>query len=200
MFRLYISHPQVYFVNCVTRCYAQFGDPIVFTSTEYIKLNRLSVRAWRAIDRADLCCHTFNEIFKSYRLFYVPSVLNIQEFYMVITLPLTIPYGSQDKPQVFIVQHEHIDFYNRSGVFTARYGLNLHRRQMRLVFIELILIKNTRNYDRSLRKLKNRRPTWCHLLFYFTSYVLNMLRTLKYPSSGACDCAKNIRPLESFWG
>jgi len=35
--------------------------------------------------------------------------------------------------------------------------------------------------------LKNKRPTWCHLLFYFTSYVLNMLRTLIYPSSGACD-------------
>ena len=30
-------------------------------------------------------------------------------------------------------------------------------------------------------------PTWCHLLFYFTSYVLNMFRTLIYPSSGACD-------------
>ena len=26
-----------------------------------------------------------------------------------------------------------------------------------------------------------------NLLFYFTSYVLNMLRTLIYPSSGACD-------------
>jgi len=35
--------------------------------------------------------------------------------------------------------------------------------------------------------LKNNRPTWCHLLFYFTSYVFNMFRTLIYPSSGACD-------------
>ena len=35
--------------------------------------------------------------------------------------------------------------------------------------------------------LKNKRPTWCHLLFYFTSYVVNMFRTLIYPSSGACD-------------
>ena len=25
--------------------------------------------------------------------------------------------------------------------------------------------------------MKNRRPTWCHLLFYFTSYVLNMFQT-----------------------
>jgi len=25
------------------------------------------------------------------------------------------------------------------------------------------------------------------LLFYFTSYALNMFRTLIYPSSGACD-------------
>jgi len=35
--------------------------------------------------------------------------------------------------------------------------------------------------------LKNKRPTWWHLLFYFTSYVLNMFRILIYPSSGACD-------------
>ena len=35
--------------------------------------------------------------------------------------------------------------------------------------------------------MKYERPTWCHLLFYFTSYVLNMFRTLIYPSSGACD-------------
>jgi len=34
---------------------------------------------------------------------------------------------------------------------------------------------------------KNKIPTWCHLLFYFTSYVLNMFRTLIYLSSGACD-------------
>ena len=35
--------------------------------------------------------------------------------------------------------------------------------------------------------LKNKRPTLCHLLFYFTSYVLNMFWTLIYPSSGACN-------------
>jgi len=35
--------------------------------------------------------------------------------------------------------------------------------------------------------LKNKRPTWCHLLFYFTSYVFNMFRTLIYSSSWACD-------------
>ena len=34
----------------------------------------------------------------------------------------------------------------------------------------------------------NERPTWCHLLFYFTYYVLNMFQTLIYPSSGACNC------------
>jgi len=38
------------------------------------------------------------------------------------------------------------------------------------------------------KQLKNKRPpAWCHLLFYFTSYVLNMFRTLIYPSSGICD-------------
>jgi len=35
--------------------------------------------------------------------------------------------------------------------------------------------------------LKNKRPTWCHLLFYFISYMLNMFQTLIYPLSGACD-------------
>ena len=35
--------------------------------------------------------------------------------------------------------------------------------------------------------MKNKRPTWCHLLFYFTSYVHSMFRTLIYRSSGACD-------------
>ena len=38
-----------------------------------------------------------------------------------------------------------------------------------------------------VQKVENKRPTWCHSLFYFTSYVLNMFRTLIYPSSGACD-------------
>jgi hypothetical protein len=40
--------------------------------------------------------------------------------------------------------------------------------------------------------LKNERPTSCHLLFCFTSYVLNMFRTLIYPSSGACDCVDEL--------
>ena len=40
--------------------------------------------------------------------------------------------------------------------------------------------------------VENKRPTWCHLLFYFTSYVLNMFRTLMYPSSGACDCSVEL--------
>jgi len=44
----------------------------------------------------------------------------------------------------------------------------------------------------SLWKLKNKRPTWCHLLFYFTSYVLNMSRTSLYPSSGVCDCSVQL--------
>jgi hypothetical protein len=38
-----------------------------------------------------------------------------------------------------------------------------------------------------LRLLKNKKPTWCHMLFCFASYVLNMFRTLIYPSSGAYD-------------
>ena len=34
--------------------------------------------------------------------------------------------------------------------------------------------------------------SWCHLLFYFTYYALNMFRTLIYPSSGACDCVDEL--------
>ena len=41
------------------------------------------------------------------------------------------------------------------------------------------------------RELENKRPTWCHLLFYFT-YVLNVFRTLTYPSSGACDSSVEL--------
>ena len=39
----------------------------------------------------------------------------------------------------------------------------------------------------TIRVLKNKKPTRCHLLFYRTSYRLNMFRTLLCPSSGACD-------------
>jgi len=38
-----------------------------------------------------------------------------------------------------------------------------------------------------LWQLRNKRRTWCHLLFYFTSYVLNIFRSSIYPLSGACD-------------
>ena len=41
-------------------------------------------------------------------------------------------------------------------------------------------------------ELMNERPTWCHLLFYFTNYVRKMFRTLIYPSSGACDCVDEL--------
>ena len=51
----------------------------------------------------------------------------------------------------------------------------------------------TRHLDLNMvLKLKNERPTWCHLLYYFTSYVLNMLPALIYPSSGACDCGVEL--------
>ena len=39
----------------------------------------------------------------------------------------------------------------------------------------------------SLWQLKNKKPTRCHLLFYCTSYRLNMFRALLCPSSGARD-------------
>jgi len=35
--------------------------------------------------------------------------------------------------------------------------------------------------------MKNKKPTRCHLLFYCTSYRLNMFQTLLCPSSGARD-------------
>ena len=46
--------------------------------------------------------------------------------------------------------------------------------------------------------MKNKRRTWCHLLFYFTSYVFNMFRTLICPSSGACGCVVES-PHRSFF-
>ena len=59
------------------------------------------------------------------------------------------------------------------------------------------LLLNKKLLYKFMYLLKNKRPTWCHLLFYFTSYVFNMFRTLIYPSSGACDCAVQL-PHRSF--
>jgi len=47
--------------------------------------------------------------------------------------------------------------------------------------------------------LKNKRPTWCHLLFYFTSYALNIFRTLIYPSSLACDYSVELPHWSYCW-
>jgi hypothetical protein len=35
----------------------------------------------------------------------------------------------------------------------------------------------------------NKKPTRCHLIFYYSSYRLNMFLTLICPSSGVCDYA-----------
>jgi len=51
------------------------------------------------------------------------------------------------------------------------------------------------NFEDSLRchskktawLLKNKKPTRCHVLFYCTSYRLNLFRALLCPSSGARD-------------
>ena len=40
--------------------------------------------------------------------------------------------------------------------------------------------------------LKNKNPTRCHLLFYFTSYRLNMFRASLCISSGVCDYAVEL--------
>jgi len=39
-------------------------------------------------------------------------------------------------------------------------------------------------------KTKDQLDATCY--FYFTSYALNMFRTLIYPSSGACDCSVEL--------
>ena len=51
--------------------------------------------------------------------------------------------------------------------------------------------KNLKDLNIKL-KLTNEKPTWCHLLYYFTSYALNMFRTWIFPSSGACDCVVEL--------
>ena len=95
--------------------------------------------------------------------------------------------------------------------FTANGGRKIERRESNLAldvskilgvkwmywihgmetYASLNLIKVNYNIKR-LSNLKNERPTWCHLLFYFNSYVLNMFRTLIYPSSRACDCVVEL--------
>jgi len=56
-------------------------------------------------------------------------------------------------------------------------------------FKHFFLSQRKRSTASNLRisQLKNKRSSSCHLLFCFTSYVLNMFRTLIYPSSLACD-------------
>ena len=58
-------------------------------------------------------------------------------------------------------------------------------------------------HTNSTSYLRNEKPTWCHLLFYFTYYALNMFRTLTYPSSGICDSRRllnmDILTSETCW-
>ena len=57
--------------------------------------------------------------------------------------------------------------------------------------MEFIFKEVTTEHTRTLNTasvLTNEKPTWYHLLVYFTYYALNMFRTLIYPSSGACNC------------
>ena len=42
----------------------------------------------------------------------------------------------------------------------------------------MVQVKVVEKIETHTLVLKNKRPTLCHLLFYFTSYVLNMFRTL----------------------
>ena len=44
--------------------------------------------------------------------------------------------------------------------------------------------------------MKNERPTWCHLLFYFASYVLNMFRTVK-PAAPNLPTHNELRYVQS---
>ena len=88
-----------------------------------------------------------------------------------------------------------ISSFVRTGCTTRRWGWLLGRIGYSITR-HYPLICETRTGQQMAhlheRLLKNERPTWCHLLFYFTSYVLNMFRTLIYPSSAACDCVVEL--------
>jgi len=71
-------------------------------------------------------------------------------------------------------------------LFSLSYIMNIEQEQEQ--WCKYWTIKHTMlYYSPTEERLKNKRPTWCHLLFYFTSYVLNMFQTLIYPSSEACN-------------
>ena len=65
----------------------------------------------------------------------------------------------------------------------ARAACGFHERNC----VDKVLIIKANLFDKVLYMLKNERQASCHLLLFFTSYVLNMFRTLEYPSSGACN-------------
>ena len=50
-----------------------------------------------------------------------------------------------------------------------------------------ILHMRTGRFYLTFFSLRMKKPTWCHLLFYCTTYKLNMFRALLCPSSGARD-------------
>ena len=77
-------------------------------------------------------------------------------------------------------------------IHTAESNLACQGRETRIVIHSLLWNTSTALWIWYVTLLKNKTQTWCHLLFYFNSYVLNMFRTLVYPSSGACDCAAEL--------
>jgi len=66
---------------------------------------------------------------------------NIQQFYMVLIFSLCVFYGAQNKQQILPFASLIQCFYNRGGVFTARYGLNTNIEQntLRLQRIKMLL-------------------------------------------------------------
>ena len=47
-----------------------------------------------------------------------------------------------------------------------------------------------------LLTFEDKRPTWCHLLFYFNYYVLNVFRIFIYPCSSASACNTDTTPTQ----
>ena len=141
-----------------------------------LTLTLLTWRIWRAPNNAGKWQMGFNSVFKD---------LSIDDNNRGIEVKNTVVWSA-----VVSCAWELILIFSlvfslmltvHTNIFDLRLGTNLTATKLLLVCS-----------DRCSWQVKNERPTWCHLLFYFTSYGLNMFRTLIYPSSGACDCVDEL--------
>ena len=95
-------------------------------------------------------------------------------------------FENDTTPQVSILQNSHLLLTKTTPQVSIR-QLSQLLLSLHCFFLNPFTLSH-HNSVRSILILKNKKkPTRCHLLFYCTSYKLNMFRAILCPSSGARD-------------